>query len=78
MKKTTRRVGVNLGELDRVLDGARQATLSEPDHGKRQRRAACSGGNAGAASQQREDQAGQKKPKALVRVIGQAPLKATV
>ena len=34
MKKTRRRIDVNLEELDRVLDGARQAPLSESDHGK--------------------------------------------
>ncbi|MGA7886996.1 MAG: IS66 family transposase [Acidobacteriaceae bacterium] len=34
MKKAKRRIDVNLEELDRVLDGARQAPLSESDHGK--------------------------------------------
>src|SRR5450755_984528 len=34
MKKTRRRIDVNLEELDRVLDGARQEPLSESDHGK--------------------------------------------
>ena len=35
MKKTRRRrIDVNLEELDRVLDGARQAPLSESDHDK--------------------------------------------
>ena len=34
MKETRRRIDVNLEELDRVLDGARQAPLSESDHGK--------------------------------------------
>jgi hypothetical protein len=34
MKKARRRIDVNLEELDRVLDGARQAPLSESDHGK--------------------------------------------
>src|SRR5665213_1615016 len=34
MKKARRRIDVNLEELDRVLDGARQAPLSEADHGK--------------------------------------------
>jgi hypothetical protein len=34
MKKTRRRIDVNLEELDRVLDGAREAPLSESDHGK--------------------------------------------
>jgi transposase len=34
MKTATRRVDVNLDELDRVLDGARQAPLSEDDYEK--------------------------------------------
>jgi transposase len=34
MKKTRRRIDVNLEELDRVLDGAREAPLSEADHDK--------------------------------------------
>jgi transposase len=34
MKSTRRRLDVNLEELDRVLDGARQAPLSETDHDK--------------------------------------------
>ena len=34
MKTTRRRIDVNLEELDRVLDGARQAPLSEADHDK--------------------------------------------
>src|SRR3954452_18973817 len=34
MKKARRRIDVNLEELDRVLDGAREAPLSESDHGK--------------------------------------------
>ena len=34
MKEPRRRVEVNLEELDRVLDGARQAPLSEEDHHK--------------------------------------------
>ena len=34
MKKARRRIDVNLEELDRVLDGARQAPLSESDHDK--------------------------------------------
>jgi transposase len=34
MKKTRRRIDVNLEELDRVLDRARQEPLSESDHGK--------------------------------------------
>ena len=34
MKTARRRVDVNLDELDRVLDGAREAPLSESDHSK--------------------------------------------
>lgn len=34
MKTARRRLDVNLDELDRVLDGARQAPLSEDDYGK--------------------------------------------
>ncbi len=34
MKPARRRVDVNLDELDRVLDGARQAPLSEADYEK--------------------------------------------
>ncbi len=34
MKAPRRRIEVNLEELDRVLDGARQAPLSESDHDK--------------------------------------------
>jgi transposase len=34
MKAARRRIDVNLEELDRVLDGAREAPLSESDHGK--------------------------------------------
>jgi transposase len=34
MQRTGKRVDVNLEELDRVLDGARQAPLSEPDYDK--------------------------------------------
>jgi transposase len=34
MRTPRRRIDVNLEELDRVLDGARQAPLSESDHGK--------------------------------------------
>ena len=34
MKPARRRVDVNLDELDRVLDGARQAPLSEDDYEK--------------------------------------------
>jgi hypothetical protein len=34
MKAARRRIDVNLEELDRVLDGAREAPLSESDHDK--------------------------------------------
>src|SRR3954447_5922129 len=34
MKSARRRLDVNLEELDRVLDGARQAPLSDPDYDK--------------------------------------------
>src|SRR5689334_8302703 len=34
MQPARRRIDVNLEELDRVLDGARQAPLSEADHDK--------------------------------------------
>ena len=34
MKAARRRLDVNLEELDQVLDGAREAPLSETDHGK--------------------------------------------
>jgi transposase len=34
MKKARRRIDVNLEELDRVLDGAREAPLSDADHDK--------------------------------------------
>ena len=34
MKKARCRIDVNLEELDRVLDGAREAPLSEADHDK--------------------------------------------
>ena len=34
MKPARRRVDVNLDELDRVLDGARQTPLSEADYEK--------------------------------------------
>src|ERR1700674_5319366 len=34
MKSTRRRIDVNLDELDQVLDGARQAPLSEADYDK--------------------------------------------
>ena len=56
MKTARRRIDVNLDELDRVLDGARQAPLSEADHDKLKSRAACPGGDAGAAAQYGEDQ----------------------
>jgi len=56
MKTARRRVDVNLDELDRVLDGARQAPLSEDDYEKLQGGNACAGGDAGAAAQHGEDQ----------------------
>ena len=34
MKTARRRIDVNLEELDRVLEGAKQAPLSEDDHDK--------------------------------------------
>ena len=34
MKTAKRRIDVNLEELDRVLDGAKQAPLSDGDHDK--------------------------------------------
>ena len=34
MKKSRRRIDVNLEELDRVLDGAREAPSSDADHDK--------------------------------------------
>ena len=34
MKESRRRIEVNLEELDRVLDGARRAPLSDEDHHK--------------------------------------------
>jgi hypothetical protein len=34
MKSSRRRIDVNLEELDRALDRAREAPLSESDHGK--------------------------------------------
>ena len=141
MRTARRRLDVNLDELDRVLDGARQAPLSEDDYEKLKERIACAGGDAGAAAQHGEDQRragkigrlgnwrrdcsrrptlhqrpdmdamvqrrssvhgrlrlrtqklkhgdrcpecgkgnvyGQKEPKVLVRIVGQAPLAATV
>jgi transposase len=138
MKKARRRINVNLEELDRVLDGARQAPLSESDHGKlkdalhalasmlvqprntektsavvgkqedsqtgtqsdpntppplghgRKGAAAFSGGGKVDIKHQNLNHGdrcpecgkgnvyGQKEPKVLVRIIGQAPLAATV
>ena len=46
-----RRAGVNLNELDRVLDGAGQAPLSEADCRQTHERLACPGGDAGAVTQ---------------------------
>ena len=56
MKPAKRRIDVNLDELDRVLDGARQAPLSEADYDKLKDALACHGGDAGAAAQYGEDQ----------------------
>ena len=141
MKPARRRIDVNLEELDRVLDGARQAPLSEADYDKlkdalhamaamlarsrntektnavvgdaaergSQRRAAAGCQRAAAApdtgaTAPRRSPArkrveiphpdlkhgdrcpecgkgnvyGQKEPKVLVRIVGQAPLAATV
>ena len=137
MKIARRRVDVNLDELDRVLDGARQAPLSEtdydkvkgalhalaamlvrprntektsavleesdtiaetqpntnavpsPGHGRKPAEAFSSAGRVDIAHQKLKygdrcpecgqgNVYGQKEPKVLVRVIGQAPLAATV
>jgi transposase len=140
MKEPRRRIEVNLEELDRVLDGARQAPLSEEDHHKlrealhalaamlvRSRSTEKTSSvvekpedAAGNTGKQRDPNAppppghgrngaeafsganrveikhqtlthgdrcpecgqgnvyGQKEPKVLVRVVGQAPLTATV
>ena len=135
MKPPRRRIDVNLEELDRVLDGARQAPLSEADHDKlkdalhamaallarsrntektstvvgpaqeeataeasapppaghgRRHAAAFTGATQLAISHQglehgaRCPECGQgnvyvqKEPRVLVRVVGQAPLAATV
>ena len=58
MKAARRRIDVNLEELDRVLDGAREAPLSESDHGKLRDCAARTGGTVGADAQYGEDQCG--------------------
>src|SRR5450755_4460496 len=140
MKSARRRIDVNLDELDQVLDGARQAPLSETDYdklksalhalaamlappGNTEKTSAVleksEGSETGAGTQpdinppappghgrngaeafggaQKVDIAhqnlkhgdrcpecgkgnvyGQKEPKALVRIVGQAPLAATV
>lgn len=140
MKTAKRRLDVNLEELDRVLDGARQAPLSDGDHdklkgalhalvamlmpslnnektsavlGKREEPAAAGGTNPEANATKKPGHGrhgaeafdgarkvpvahqnlkhgercpdcgkgnvyGQKEPKLLVRIIGQAPLAATV
>jgi len=140
MKSARRRVDVNLDELDRVLDGARQAPLSEADYDKlkgalhalaamlvrprpTEKTSAVleesAGSETGAGSQANTNAPpppghgrngaeafagaqkvviahqqlkhgdrcpacgkgnvyGQKEPKALVRIVGQAPLAATV
>ena len=61
MKTTRRRLDVNLDELDRVLDGARQAPLSQEDHDKLKEAIARASGNAGAAAQHGEDQCRGRK-----------------
>jgi transposase len=139
MKTARRRVDVNLDELDRVLDGARQAPLSEvdyeklkealhalaamlvqprsteksstvlgepegaeagaetresnaspsPGHGRNGAEAFCSSQKIAIAHPQlkhgdrcpecdKGNVYGQKEPKVLVRIVGQAPLAATV
>jgi transposase len=136
MKPGRRRLDVNLEELDRVLDGARQAPLSEADHDKlkdalhamaamlarsrntekttavvepaqgdeeaadasaapaaghgRNRAAAFTGATQVAVPHQSLEHGArcpecgrgnvyvQKEPRVLVRVVGQAPLTATV
>src|SRR5579863_10081674 len=138
MKKARRRIDVNLEELDRVLDGAREAPLSESDHGKlkdalhalaemlvqprnTEKTSAVVGTQEGSQAGTQPDNKtppppghgrkgaeafsgagkvdikhqnlthgdrcpecgkgnvyGQKEPKALVRIMGQAPLAATV
>ena len=140
MKSARRRIDVNLEELDRVLDGARQAPLSEADHDKlkdalhamaamlvrprntektsavleeaggsetgagtepeasvpptsghgRNRAKAFSGARKVEIAHQNQKHGdrcpecgqgnvyGQKEPKVLVRIVGQAPLAATV
>ena len=140
MKTARRRVDVNLEELDRVLDGARQAPLSEddyeklkealhalaamlvqprstektsavlgtsqgaaagaetqpdsnaassPGHGRNGAKAFCSSQKIAIAHPQlkhgdrcpeceKGNVYGQKEPKVLVRIVGQAPLSATV
>ena len=140
MKTTRRRLDVNLDELDRVLDGARQAPLSQEDHDKlkdalhalaamlvrprsTEKTSAvvgkAEGGETGGGTQPEANATsapghgrngaaafvssqtvaiahselkhgdrcpecgkgniyGQKEPKVLVRIVGQAPLAATV
>jgi transposase len=140
MKTTRRRLDVNLDELDRVLDGARQAPLSQEDHDKlkdalhalaamlvrprsTEKTSAvvgkAEGGETGGGTQPEANASpapghgrngaaafvssqkiaiahselkhgdrcpecgkgniyGQKEPKVLVRIVGQAPLAATV
>ena len=138
MKTARRRIDVNLEELDRVLDGAREAPLSESDHGKlrdalhalaellvrtrnTEKTSAVVGKQEGSQTGTPPDNSatppsghgrngaeafggarkvairhqtlthgdrcpecgkgnvyGQKEPKVLVRIIGQAPLAATV
>ena len=53
-----RRIDVNLKELDQVLEGARQAPLSDPDYEKIKTCVACLGGCADQAAQHGEEQCG--------------------
>jgi hypothetical protein len=57
MKTARRRINVNLAELDRVLDDARQSPLSEADHSKL-KDTACDGCASDPVAQYREDQLG--------------------
>src|ERR1700716_2787315 len=56
MKSARRRVDVNLDELDRVLDGARQAPLSEADCDKLKSALHALAAMLGATAQYGEDQ----------------------
>ena len=56
MRVKRKRVDVNLEELDRVLDAAREAPLSEPEYEKLKDASARAGGHAAATTHYREDQ----------------------